>query len=68
MTFPEFQRAGSDSCCSGKGGDAETREEQSRNDSAALGQVLVPLQGINSNIFEFFCRTKTPTKCKMLTT
>ena len=25
-------------------GDAETREEQSRNNSAALGQVLVPPQ------------------------
>ena len=36
-TFPEFQRADSNGCLSGKGGDAETREEQSRNTSVALG-------------------------------
>ena len=36
MTFPEFQRADSDSCSSGKGGDAETREEQARSHSEAL--------------------------------
>lgn len=46
MTFPEIQKAGSDGCSSGKGRDAETREEQSRDNSAALGQVLVPPQGI----------------------
>ena len=46
MTFPELQKAGSDGCSSGKGRDAETREEQSRDNSAALGQVLVPPQGI----------------------
>ena len=28
-----------------KGGDAERREEKSRNSSAALGQVLFPSQG-----------------------
>ena len=38
VTFPEFQRAGSNSCSSGKGGVAEKREEQSRNNPAALGQ------------------------------
>ena len=38
MAFPELQGAGSDSCKAGKGEDAETREEQSSNDSAALGQ------------------------------
>ena len=38
VTFPEVQRAGSNSCLSGKGGVAETREEQSRNNTAALGQ------------------------------
>ena len=39
-TFPEFQRAGSNSCSSGKREDAETREEQSGNNGAALGQSL----------------------------
>ena len=34
----EVQRAGSNSCSSGKGGVAETREEQSRNNTAAVGQ------------------------------
>ena len=43
-SFPEFQRAGSNSCQSGKGGDAETGEEQLRNNSVVLGQILVPLQ------------------------
>ena len=45
VTFPEFQRADSNYSQSGKEGDMETREEQSRNISAALGRVLVPLQG-----------------------
>ena len=45
MTFPEFQRADSNYSQSGKEGDMETREEQSRNNSAALGRVLVPLKG-----------------------
>ena len=35
LTFPEFQRTGSNSCSSGKGGKAETIEEQTRNQSAA---------------------------------
>ena len=43
MTFPEFQRAVAHI---GKGGDAETREEPSGDNSAALGQVLVPPQGM----------------------
>ena len=38
MTFPEFQGAGSDSCPSGMEGDAETREEEPRNNGAAWGQ------------------------------
>ena len=45
QTFPEFQRADSNSCSSGKGGNAKTNEEQSRNNSAAQGMVLVPPQG-----------------------
>ena len=45
MTFPGFQRADSSICQSGKGEDAETREEQSRKNNAASGQVLVPLKG-----------------------
>ena len=38
------QRAGSDTCSSGKGGDAETREGPSRNTGAALGQLWVLLR------------------------
>ena len=37
-TFPEILGAGSDRCWSGKEGDAKTREEQSGNNSTALGQ------------------------------
>ena len=61
MTFLEFQRAGSNHCWSGKGGEAETREEQPRNNSAALGQgPHSTSRDIHSNIFEVFNRTKTP--------
>ena len=56
----------SDSCSSGKGGDAETREEQPRNNSAALGQGPGSAsRDTHNNIFKLFCRTKTPTKWKM---
>ena len=37
-TFPEFLRADLNSCPSGKGEDAETKEEQPGNNSVALGQ------------------------------
>ena len=37
-TFPEFLRGNLNSCSSGKGEDAETKEEQPGNNSAALGQ------------------------------
>ena len=37
MTFPESQRTDSNSFSSVKGGDAETREKQSRNNGAVLG-------------------------------
>ena len=40
MTFTQFQRAGSNSCYSGKGGGAETRGEQSRNNSAEFPGCL----------------------------
>ena len=39
MAFPEFQRSGSNSCSSGKGGDVETREEQSRDSGVVMGQA-----------------------------
>ena len=38
MAFPEFQGTGSDSCLSGKKGDAKTMEEESSNKRTALGQ------------------------------
>ena len=40
LTFPEFQRADSNSCLS-KGEAAETRKELSGNNSAALGSELL---------------------------
>ena len=40
LTFPEFLRVDLNSCSSGKGEDAETKEEQPGNNSAALGQSL----------------------------
>ena len=67
MTCPEVQRAGSNSCQSGKGGDAETREEQSGDQSVALGQGPGPSsRHLNNNIFDVLGRTKTPNKWKML--
>ena len=57
VTFPEFQRAGSNNCLSEKGADSETREEQSRNNSAALGQgPCSPSRDTHKNSFELFCR------------
>ena len=50
MTVPQFQRADLNSCQSGKGGNAETREEQPRNNSAALGQGPGSPQGIHMTI------------------
>ena len=47
IAFLEFQGTGSDSCRSGKGKDAKTREEESRNNNRALGRILLPSQGIH---------------------
>ena len=48
-----------------KGGDAETGEEQSRDNSAALGQGPgFSSRDTHNNNFEPFCRTKTPNKWK----
>ena len=60
MTYPKFQRAGSNSSQSGKGGDAEIREK-SRGNSAGLEQSPgSPSRITLNNIIELFCRTKTP--------
>ena len=40
----------SSSCLPGKGGTAETREVQSRNNSAKLDRALVPPQGTDTAI------------------
>ena len=65
MTFPELQKSSSNSCYSGKGGDAKTREEQSRDNSAAFRQGPGSTsRDAQSNIIELFCRTKTPNKWK----
>ena len=51
VPFPEFQRAGSDSCQSWKGWNAEIREEQSECNSCSLGsKALVPALGIHKTI------------------
>ena len=61
MTFPEFQRTNSKSHSSGKGGDAEIKEELSRNNSAVMGQGPgSPSRNIHDNIFEFFCGNYGP--------
>ena len=54
-----LQRGGS---ANKEGGDIETREEQSRNNSVALGQGPGSFSGdIQNNIIaELFCRTKAP--------
>ena len=62
LTFPEFKQLPIR-----EGGDAETREEQSRDNSAALGQGPdSSSRNIDNYIFEFFQITKTPQKWKML--
>jgi len=51
----------------GKGRDAETREEQLRDNSAALGQgPSSSSRNTHNIIIEFFCRTKPHNKWKML--
>ena len=63
LTFPELQRANSSSCLSGEGENAETKEEQSRNNSANLRQGSgSSSREMHKNIFELFCRTKAPTQ------
>ena len=45
----------------------QTRGKQSRNNSAALGQSLVPLQGIHIAVFlRCFANTETPTRWEKL--
>lgn len=49
-----------------KGGDTETREEQSRDHSAALGQgSCSSSKNMCNNTFECLCRAKTPNKLKV---
>ena len=58
MTFPEFQRAYSNSCYSGKEGDAQTRKVQPRNSpgqntglgSLSLLQRIFATQGLNPGL------------------
>ena len=57
MAFPEFQGASSDRCWSGKGGEADSRKEPSKHNSAALGQDPGSLSRDTLNdigIFSFF--------------
>ena len=54
LTFLEFQRADLASYLSGKGRNAEMKEEQSRNNSAVIKHS--PSRNVYYTIFEFFCR------------
>ena len=61
-TFPGTQRAGSNSCSSVRGGDAETREERSETIVQAWDRVLVSLQVIHITIsLGYFTDTETTT-------
>ena len=52
LTFLKFQRVDLISYLSGKGRNAEMKEEQSRNNSAVIKHS--PLRNVYYNIFEFF--------------
>lgn len=70
MTFPKFQTAGSDSCQSGKGGDAEIREEESEeiiNSAQLWERVLVLSQGIHITIFMSSSEELKPSKMEVVT-
>ena len=60
LTFPEFQRTGSNSCSSGKGGKAETMEEQTRTKVQPRQSPGSSSRNIQNSIFEFFSRIKAP--------
>ena len=63
MTFPEFQRAVANG--GKRGRDAEIREEQSKDNSAALElRSGSSFRNLHNIIFEPFCRTKPPNKWK----
>ena len=51
---PKSERAGTNSCESGKGGDVETREAGSENNSAALRQGSVSPQGMHTRSLSSF--------------
>jgi len=59
LTFPEFQRADSNICLSGEGGDGEVKENQFRNKSAALGLVTVELEILIRESIWHLCVTET---------
>ena len=70
MTFPKFQTAGSDSCQSGKGEDAEIREEESEeiiNSAQPWERVLVLSQGIYITIFMSSSEELKPSKMEVVT-
>ena len=62
VIFSEFQRADLNNYLSGKGGDAETREEQPGNSVTALGFCPGSAsRDTHKNILEFFTELKPPT-------
>ena len=67
-TFPEFQQAGLNSCHLGKGGDAETKEDESKETLVQpWDRVLVPPQGIHRTLsLSFYAETETPTRWEKL--
>ena len=66
MTFPELQRAGSNTCWSGKGGYQRQRRSSQETMVQPRSGALVPTQGIHTAVF--FLGMKTTPKWKMLTT
>ena len=69
-TFPKFQTAGSDSCQSQKGGDAEIKEEESEeiiHSAQPWERVLVLSQGIHITIFMSSSEELKPSKMEVVT-
>lgn len=67
MNLPKFQRADPNRSSSEKGRDAQTRQGQSRDESAAWGQgpgppTPTPSRNTYTYTFELFFRTETPTQ------
>ena len=56
----KFQRADSNSCQPGNLGNAQTKEEQSRKNTAKIEGPSSSSRKIHNNIFKCFCRNNAP--------